>query len=244
MKLWTKQATATVLSVLCLLTFSLGLPAVAAADLPDGIIALSDAELSLIDAKGFCREQGGRLPFVNGTDFLEGYSDENKEQVTLDGFANIGAPWPDALPDAFFWTGTNAIQDNLDVVYLVSSGEGRVRAEIFYDINYRETTAYAACVRNGDLKKRGDPTIHDKDQAEAFLKKTSDDAGWDRATKGGAVRYVYNGEGEIGEGKAWFFDQGTDVAGKFAAEQRLAVNEHGEVWGLDIFNKWLKLFPE
>jgi hypothetical protein len=211
MKLWTKKAAATVLSAFCLQTFSLGLSSMAKADLPNGIIALSDVKLTLLEAGKFCRQQKGRLPLVNGTDFLEGYDDENKEQITIDGFSNIGAAWPDGLPDEFFWSGTKAVKDNPNLVYLISSGDGHVRAEIFYDINYTELTVFAACVPSGNADGAGDLIVTNKAQAEDFLKEASKAEAQDITAKGGKPDYVYKGEGEIGDCKAWYFDLGTAV---------------------------------
>jgi hypothetical protein len=242
MKLWTKKAAATVLSVFCLLAFSLGLPSMSHADLPSGVIALSDDKLPLPDAEKFCWEQGGKLPFVNNTNFLEGYSDENKEQVTIDGFANIGAPWPEGLPDEFFWTGTRGAKDNPDLVYLVSSGDGHVRADIFYDINYKELTAFAACVPSGYVAEPDGPiVVINKDQAEAILKAAIKDEAQAIEKKGGKPGYVYVGEGVVWDVKAWFFNFGVYAGEKFTAEQRFAVNERGEWWGKDPFGKWIKI---
>lgn len=244
MKLWTKKAAAMVLSAFCLQAFSLGLPSMAKADLPDGIIALSDDKLTLPEAGKFCRQQGGGLPLVNGADFLEGYSDKNKEQVTIDGFSNIGAAWPDGLPDDFFWSGTRSEKDNPNLVYLISSGDGRVRADIFYEINYTELTAFAVCVPSGNVDGAGDLIVTGKAQAESFLKEASQAEARDIKAKGGQPDYVYQGEGEIGDCRAWFFDLGAAVAGKFTAEHRYAVNERGELWGKDEFGKWMELSAE
>ena len=244
MKLWTKNVAATLLSVFCLSAFFLGLPSMARADLPDGVIALSDDKVTFSEAKKFCRQQKGRLPLVNNTDFLEGYSDENKEQVTIGGFSNIGAPWPAGLPDEFFWTGTQGAKDNPNLVYLVSSGDGLVRADIFYDINYLELTAFAACVPSGNADGPDGLIVTDKDQAEEILKKTTKAGVQAIEKKGGKPGYVYKGEGEIGDCKAWYFDLGTTVAGKFTAEEQYAVNERGELWGKDEFGNWLQLAIE
>jgi len=243
-KLWTKKTAATVLSAFCLQAFCLGLPSMAKADLPDGIIALSDGKLTLPEAEKFCRQQQGRLPLVNGVDFLEGYDDENKERVTIDGFSNIGAAWPDGLPDEFFWSGTKAEKDNPNLVYLISSGDGHVRADIFYDINYTELTAFAACVPSDNADGAGDLIVTDQAQAEDFLKKASEAEAQDIKATGGKPDYVYKGEGEVGDCKAWYFDLGTAVAGKFTAEYRYAVNERGELWGKDEFGKWVELSAE
>jgi hypothetical protein len=244
MKLWTKKVAATVLSAFCLQAFCLGLTSMAKADPPDGIIALSDKKLTLLEAKKFCRQKEGRLPLVNGADFLEGYDDENKERVTIDGFSNIGAAWPDGLPDEFFWSGTKAEKDNPNRVYLISSGDGHVRAEIFYDINYAELTAFAACAPSDKAVGAGDLIVADKAQAEDFLKEASKAEAKDIIAKGGQPDYVYKGEGEIVDRKAWYFDLGATVAGKFTAEYRYAVNERGELWGKDKFGKWAQLSAE
>jgi hypothetical protein len=220
----TKKTTATVLSAFCLQAFSLGLPSMAKADLPDGIIALSDDKLTLLEAGKFCRQQEGRLPLVNGADFLEGYDDADKEQVTTDGFSNIGAAWPDGLPGEFFWTGTKAEKDNPNLVYLINSGDGHVRADIFYDVNYTELTAFAVCVPSDNAGGAGGLIVTDTAQAENFLKEASKAEAQDIMVNGGKPDYVYKGEGEIGDCKAWYFDLGTAVAGKFTAEYRYSVN--------------------
>jgi len=89
---------------------------------------------------------------------------------------------------------------------------------------------------------RGDLIPIDKYQALEIVKEsevTQKTVQWIEAN-GGNADYVYIGEGVVEDRKAWFFDIGdTD-------EYCYAVDECGELWGLDLFGKWwrLPILPE
>ena len=68
-------------------------------------------ELTWAEAKEFCRQQGAKLPLVNGRES----SDYPVAQTPIDGFGVVGGPWPTEfadLPKAVrFWTGAEDISD-------------------------------------------------------------------------------------------------------------------------------------
>ena len=79
--------------------------------LPPGVKVMAEKRLTWAEAKEFCRQQGGKLPLVNG---LES-SDYPVANTPIDGFGTVGGPWPAEfadLPKAVrFWTGTEDISD-------------------------------------------------------------------------------------------------------------------------------------
>jgi hypothetical protein len=85
---------------------------------------------------------------------------------------------------------------------------------------------------------RGDLIPMDKDQAEYIVMEATKDEAQGIEAQGGKPAYVYNGEGEIGGSKAWYFDLGADSEEKFTALHHFAVNENGDLFGLDIFGDW------
>jgi hypothetical protein len=85
---------------------------------------------------------------------------------------------------------------------------------------------------------RGDLIPMDKDQAEYIVMEATKDEAQSIEAQGGKPAYAYKGEGEIGGGRAWYFD----LAGSNTDEYRFAVNEWGELWGMDTFGKW-QLLP-
>jgi len=70
-----------------------------------GFIALSEIPMNWENAKTFCKEKGGRLPLIGGSDSLAA-NDARKEGIPIDGFGTVGARWPASLPNAVYWTGT------------------------------------------------------------------------------------------------------------------------------------------
>jgi len=92
--------------LVCTLIFALSLPAVAgaASDLPDGFIALSESYMTWDQAKTWCRQRGGRLPLLDGSN-----SRANPFVISgaIDGFGAVGARWPSGLPNGNYWTGTD-----------------------------------------------------------------------------------------------------------------------------------------
>lgn len=97
--------------------------------LPDGFIALAERSMTLEAAQTYCREQGGKLPRVNGSDSMPR---ADSGQVTrIDGFGAPGAPWPSGLPQDRYWTGTEftrepAVPGQHGGVWLVGVGSGSV----------------------------------------------------------------------------------------------------------------------
>lgn len=73
-------------------------------ELPEGFIALSNRALAPVSAEQFCRDQGGRLPRVNGSDSLP--RGDMEKATSIEGFGAPGAPWPSGLPYNRYWTGT------------------------------------------------------------------------------------------------------------------------------------------
>lgn len=84
----------------------------------------------------------------------------------------------------------------------------------------------------------------DKDRAEDIVMETTKEQAQNIEAAGAKPAYVFKGEGEMGGYKAWFFDLGTNTAEKFTSEYRFAADEQGNVWGKDIFGKWLLLTEE
>ena len=75
----------------------------AASKLPAGIIALSDSSMTWADAKTWCQQRSGRLPFIGGGDSRP---DVPPSGTPIDGFGTVDAPWPVGLPPGHYWTGT------------------------------------------------------------------------------------------------------------------------------------------
>ena len=67
-----------------------------------GFIAMSERLLNWSGAVAFCKQQGGRLPLINGSASLGSVP----QGATIDGFGVVGAPWPSGLPDGHYWSGT------------------------------------------------------------------------------------------------------------------------------------------
>lgn len=84
----------------------------------------------------------------------------------------------------------------------------------------------------------------DKDRAEDIVMETTEEQAQEIEEAGAKPVYVFKGLGEMGGYKAWFFDLGMSTAEKFTSEYRFAVDEQGNVWGKDIFDKWQLLMAE
>ena len=100
--------------IVSVLILFLGFPAVAfaAENLPAGFIAISETPMTWADAKAFCRQKGGKLPLVNGS---ERFAADGSGDLVIDGFGTFGGSWPSGLPNGdFYWTGTvlSDIPDN------------------------------------------------------------------------------------------------------------------------------------
>jgi len=76
------------------------------------------------DAKAFCQRQGGRLPRMNNSNSWDG-----RGEATIDGFGAQGAPWPSALPNTYYWTGTERTDDPASS-WLVNAHDGKVGINI------------------------------------------------------------------------------------------------------------------
>ena len=123
------------------LIIALGLPAAAfaAEKMPPGFIAVSATPMSWADAKAWCRQQGGKLPLINGS---ERFAADNSGNLTIDGFGTLGSRWPTGLPkEDFYWTGT-VLNDIPDNSLTVGADEDQVTA---YDAN-QSATLRAVCV--------------------------------------------------------------------------------------------------
>jgi len=102
----------------------------AAADrLPKGFTAMSESGMIWAEAKAFCRQHGGRLPLIGGTESL-GSSDAYRQGVSIDGFGARGSPWPSGLPGTDFWTGTEYTTALPDSSWGVSFVGGKVNVGI------------------------------------------------------------------------------------------------------------------
>ena len=139
-----------------LLVFSLilylSLPAISSAaaaksrpKLPAGFVALSESNMTLADAKNFCQQHGGRLPRINNSDSWAGKGFPEGENPSIDGFGVEGARWPSGLPDGAFWSGTQLTSDP-GFMWLINPGDGLVRADVFYDVDYRSLATGVVCV--------------------------------------------------------------------------------------------------
>jgi len=73
---------------------------------------------------------------------------------------------------------------------------------------------------------RGDLIPMDEEQAKSVLAEML------KGELTGGKSLVAKGEGVMNDQKAWFFNLGED---------RYAVSEDGNVWGMDMFNKWINL---
>ena len=64
-----------------------------------GFIAVGDSRMTWSDAKAFCQQNGGRLPFTKGV----------QRYAAIDGFGSLGAPWPSCLPEGnyYYWADTD-----------------------------------------------------------------------------------------------------------------------------------------
>jgi hypothetical protein len=88
--------------VLCCALFLFGTATLAAE--AGGFIAQSESGMNWADAKAFCEQKGGRLPLSGGSASI-GKAPE--KGTAVEGFGALGdAPWPSALPNNRFWTGT------------------------------------------------------------------------------------------------------------------------------------------
>jgi hypothetical protein len=88
-----------------------------------GFIAQSEHKLNWNDAINYCRQQGGKLPLVNGKD---AWAWADRDQVDLvDGFGAPGGPWPSDLPDGYHWTGA-AHSDRPDYSWIVRAINGNI----------------------------------------------------------------------------------------------------------------------
>ena len=96
----------TVFAVLCCALFLFGTAAIAPAaeELPSGFIAQSESGMNWADAKAFCEQKGARLPLIGGSAAI---GKAPQKGTAVDGFGALGdAPWPSALPNNRFCTGT------------------------------------------------------------------------------------------------------------------------------------------
>ena len=88
----------------------LAVPALASAagKVPAGFVALSESPLTWDQAQNYCRQQGGKLPLIKGSDSLSSAADG----APIDGFGAIIGPWPAGLPQGMpapgscYWMGT------------------------------------------------------------------------------------------------------------------------------------------
>ena len=89
------------------LTFALclPLPAMAAAPLPEGIIAIAPDTMNWSDAKAYCASRGGKLPLFGGKNRLA-YPDGVPSGIPVDIFGSGGEKWPPGLPFRSYWLGT------------------------------------------------------------------------------------------------------------------------------------------
>ena len=99
-------------------------PAVAAATLPSGFIALAENLMNWEDAKAFCKEKGGQLPLIGGKNSLSS-SPWPPSGTIVGGFRATGAPWPSGLPSSDFWTGT-VCSDGPDRSWNVTVQDGNI----------------------------------------------------------------------------------------------------------------------
>jgi hypothetical protein len=110
--------------------------------------------------------------------------------------------------------------------------------------------SYAYAYQSGNLYFQGDdmqwvlvyPEIGglfstDRERAEFIIKEVTKNEAQEIAANGGKPDYAYKGDGEIGGGRAWYFD----LVGGNTEQYHYAVNEWGELWGMDTFGKWQRL---
>ncbi len=99
-------------------------------ELPEGFLALAAGPLPAGRAAQFCREQGGKLPRLNGSDSLP--RGDMEKVTSIEGFGAPGAPWPSGLPYNRYWTGTEftgepAVAGVHGGVWLIGVQSGAVR---------------------------------------------------------------------------------------------------------------------
>jgi hypothetical protein len=73
-----------------------------------GFIAMSDSPMNWMNAKNYCEQQGGILPFIGDSDF-RAFADRDKHlnvPTHIDGFGATGDLWPSKLPIQNYWTST------------------------------------------------------------------------------------------------------------------------------------------
>ncbi|MDR2696736.1 MAG: hypothetical protein LBC79_10220 [Deltaproteobacteria bacterium] len=92
--------------------------------MPAGFIALSEFPMTGNEAKAFCARHGGRLPRVNGSDYLAWL--EIAAETPIEGFGAQSASWPSGLPGSAYWTGTGGLAANPDHLWILINDNGRV----------------------------------------------------------------------------------------------------------------------
>ncbi|MDR2861657.1 MAG: hypothetical protein LBV07_03810 [Syntrophobacterales bacterium] len=117
------------------------------------LIAVSDRWMNWSDAKAWCQQQGGRLPLIDGKDGIDGgqlgYFTVRGNGLPVEGFGNIGGPWPSQLPcqfGEFYWTGTENTWANSPyyAFYLSCDHNGKSVGAHF---SMKSGNRYAACVQ-------------------------------------------------------------------------------------------------
>ena len=102
-------------------------------------------------------------------------------------------------------------------------------------------TTYAVVYGNSDLYlesgENGEWVAFAMDKAQAehiVMEATKAEA----QEIGGEPVYVFKGEGDLNDKKAWFFDMGMGSAKEFTAVYTFAVDAEGKLFGKDMFGKW------
>ena len=90
--------------IVLIISFVLPVAALAADQVPPGFIAISDGKMTYYDAKKFCEDKGGRLPYVGGGSAA---LKKTPKGTSIEVFGAVGSQWPASVPKADYWTGTD-----------------------------------------------------------------------------------------------------------------------------------------
>ena len=101
--------------------------------------------------------------------------------------------------------------------------------------------SFAFCVPFAHAED-GSVIVTEKDHAEAMIRDMVEGGVLLGEDLGGKPDYTYQGEGEVGDCKAWLFDVALGRADA-RAKYSYAVYERGEVWMKDMFGTWASLMP-
>ncbi len=131
--------------------------------------------------------------------------------------------------------GTGAEPIILTVIdeFTITDGDGYEYIRIIED-NALNTGGSEAAGQSDDMPI-------DKERAESLVMDATKDNAQSITGSGGKPVYIFNGEGIMNDGTAWFFLLADEARGESSEPESYAVDDMGAVWGLDIFGKWINI---